>query len=327
MKRKLAFFLALCMIFTQAIPAWAEAIKAGNIGAAALETTASPSDAEKASSSDAKTATSSDVLPGSLEDARIENVMYLDENGDEQTAECIMIRGNWDELSFTQGGWYAVDGDVTIAGRIWNRAPAGEAVHVILMDGCQWTVPKGINNGGGSILNFYGQKESDGRLCIEHCDSYCAGIGTRSVKDGVGTVTINGGDFLIRGGSNAAGIGGGNDCDCGTVTINGDVMELVDENRIAVKHGIEILKKTTNLGMKTLMEVTGVHKDVLSAYHIGFILGPCINASGRLDTAKRALELFSCLDKGQATVISKELYDLNESRKNMTRTLSSIYSS
>lgn len=98
----------------------------------------------------------------------------------------------------------------------------------------------------------------------------------------------------------------------------GDVMELVDENRIAVKHGIEILKKTTNLGMKTLMEVTGVHKDVLSAYHIGFILGPCINASGRLDTAKRALELFSCLDKGQATVISKELYDLNESRKNMT---------
>lgn len=98
----------------------------------------------------------------------------------------------------------------------------------------------------------------------------------------------------------------------------GDVMELVDENRIAVKHGIEILKKTTNLGMKTLMEVTGVHKDVLSAYHIGFILGPCINASGRLDTARRALELFSCLDKGQATVISKELYDLNESRKNMT---------
>ena len=222
MKRKLAVFLALCMIFTQAIPAWAETIKEGNIGAAALETTASPSDAEKATSSDAEKASPSDALS----DTRVENVMYLDENGDEQTAECIMIRGNWDELSFTQGGWYAVDGDVTIAGRIWNRAPAGEAVHVILMDGCQWTVPKGINNGGGSILNFYGQKESDGRLCIEHCDSYCAGIGTRSVKDGVGTVTINGGDFLIRGGSNAAGIGGGNDCDCGTVTINGGHLEI-----------------------------------------------------------------------------------------------------
>lgn len=100
----------------------------------------------------------------------------------------------------------------------------------------------------------------------------------------------------------------------------GDVMELVDENRIAVKYGLEILKNTSNLGMKTLMEVTRVKTDMLSVYHVGFILGPCINASGRLDTANRALSLFGSVDKAEATVIAQELSDLNESRKNMTLT-------
>lgn len=98
----------------------------------------------------------------------------------------------------------------------------------------------------------------------------------------------------------------------------GDVMELTNENRIAVKYGLDILRRTTNVGMKALMAVTGISKETLSAFHIGFVLGPCVNASGRLDTAKRALELFESVDMKEATIIATELKDLNESRKNMT---------
>lgn len=98
----------------------------------------------------------------------------------------------------------------------------------------------------------------------------------------------------------------------------GDVMELVDENRIAVKYGIDILRNTGNIGMKALIDVTGIKKETISVFHIGFVLGPCINASGRLDTARRALELFMCDDIKEATVIAQELSELNESRKNMT---------
>lgn len=98
----------------------------------------------------------------------------------------------------------------------------------------------------------------------------------------------------------------------------GDIMELKDENRIAVKLGLDILRNTTNIGMKALIKVTGVKQDILSVYHIGFILGPCINASGRLDTANKALELFMCEDEEEALNIARELSELNESRKNMT---------
>ena len=69
----------------------------------------------------------------------------------------------------------------------------------------------------------------------------------------------------------------------------GDVMDLVDENRIFVRQGLEMLKRTKNLGLRALMECTNIPKDGINPYHIGFILGPCLNASGRLDTAKRAL--------------------------------------
>ena len=72
----------------------------------------------------------------------------------------------------------------------------------------------------------------------------------------------------------------------------GDIMELKDENRIAVKRGLEILRNTSNTGMKALIEATAIKPDAISAYHIGFILGPCINATGRLETADAALELF-----------------------------------
>lgn len=78
----------------------------------------------------------------------------------------------------------------------------------------------------------------------------------------------------------------------------GDVMDLVGENRIFVKQGLEMLKRTNNLGLRALMECTGVPVERLSAYHIGFVIGPCLNASGRLDTAKRALELLCAKTKG-----------------------------
>ncbi len=98
----------------------------------------------------------------------------------------------------------------------------------------------------------------------------------------------------------------------------GDVMDLVGENRIFVKQGLEMLKRTKNLGLKALIECTGVDVEHLSAYHIGFIIGPCLNASGRLDTAKRALELLSSKTRKEADVLAGDLKALNDSRKDMT---------
>lgn len=98
----------------------------------------------------------------------------------------------------------------------------------------------------------------------------------------------------------------------------GDVMDLVGENRIFVKQGLEMLKRTGNLGLKALMECTGVPVERLSAYHIGFVLGPCINASGRLDTAKRALELLTASSRREAVMLAGDLKALNDSRKEMT---------
>lgn len=98
----------------------------------------------------------------------------------------------------------------------------------------------------------------------------------------------------------------------------GDVMELQGENRIFVKQGLEMLKRTSNQGLRALMECTGVPMDNLSAYHIGFVLGPCINASGRLDTAKRALELLRAPNRREAVMLAEDLKALNDSRKEMT---------
>lgn len=98
----------------------------------------------------------------------------------------------------------------------------------------------------------------------------------------------------------------------------GDVMDLVDENRIFVKQGLEMLKRTGNKGLKALIECTGVDAGRLSAYHIGFVLGPCMNASGRLDTAKRALELLEAETNREADVLAGDLKALNDSRKDMT---------
>lgn len=98
----------------------------------------------------------------------------------------------------------------------------------------------------------------------------------------------------------------------------GDVMDLVDENRIFVKQGLEMLKCTRNPGLRALMECTQVNKDKLSAYHIGFVIGPCLNASGRLDTARRALDLLCAKGQKEADVLAGDLKSLNDSRKEMT---------
>lgn len=99
----------------------------------------------------------------------------------------------------------------------------------------------------------------------------------------------------------------------------GDIMELQDENRIIVKEGLLRIHKTKNLGLKCLIDVNGLEREQIGAYHIGFVLGPCINAGGRLDTAKRALELFSAKDKETADRLAGDLKALNDSRKELTR--------
>lgn len=98
----------------------------------------------------------------------------------------------------------------------------------------------------------------------------------------------------------------------------GDVMDLNGENRIFVKQGLEMLKRTQNQGLKALIECTGIDVERLNAYHIGFVLGPCINASGRLDTAKRALELLNARTRREAVMLAEDLKALNDSRKEMT---------
>ena len=103
----------------------------------------------------------------------------------------------------------------------------------------------------------------------------------------------------------------------GIATI-GDVMGLQDENRILVKEGLQRLHHTTNLGLQELIRVNNLEPENISPYHIGFILGPCLNASGRLDTAKRALQLLLADSREEAAVLAGDLKNLNESRKEMT---------
>lgn len=97
-----------------------------------------------------------------------------------------------------------------------------------------------------------------------------------------------------------------------------DMMELKDENRILVKCGLESMKRTENIGLRALFQVCEISLDKLGAYHIGFICGPCFNATGRLDVADRAIELLSAKTFDEAVLIARELKDLNEQRKSMT---------
>lgn len=97
-----------------------------------------------------------------------------------------------------------------------------------------------------------------------------------------------------------------------------DVMPLQDENRILVREGLLRAQTTQNQGLRALIDVTGLAGSGLTCYHAGFVLGPCLNATGRLDSAVRALELFRQTDRTKALKIAQELKDLNESRKSMT---------
>lgn len=98
----------------------------------------------------------------------------------------------------------------------------------------------------------------------------------------------------------------------------GDVMDLQDENRILVKEGLKRFQHTHNQGLRSLMAICQIAPETISSYHIGFIIGPCLNAGGRLDTAKRALALLQAEEKETADNLAGELKALNESRKKMT---------
>lgn len=98
----------------------------------------------------------------------------------------------------------------------------------------------------------------------------------------------------------------------------GDVMDLVEENRIIVKEGLKLLRNTKNYGFRELMRANAIEPEQLSSYHIGFVLGPCLNASGRLDTALRALELLRTDNVVDAARLAGDLKNLNDSRKELT---------
>ncbi len=98
----------------------------------------------------------------------------------------------------------------------------------------------------------------------------------------------------------------------------GDVMELVDENRILVREGLKRLRETENPGLNALMRYKNVKKEELDPHDIGYILGPCINASGRLDTARRSLALLEAKTADEADRLAEELTAINEERKNLT---------
>ena len=98
-----------------------------------------------------------------------------------------------------------------------------------------------------------------------------------------------------------------------------DVMELVGENRILVRKGLSYLNHTNHIGLRALMEVCGISPEQVRAYHIGFILGPCFNAAGRLDTIVHALALLESKEYDQALALAGELWAMNEERKELTR--------
>ena len=98
----------------------------------------------------------------------------------------------------------------------------------------------------------------------------------------------------------------------------GDIVDLIDENRIVVKYGLKHIAHTKNTGLRALIEECQLDIYNISSYHIGFVIGPCLNASGRLDTARQAIELMLCKDNEKAHNMAKELIALNNERKSMT---------
>lgn len=99
----------------------------------------------------------------------------------------------------------------------------------------------------------------------------------------------------------------------------GDVMDLDGENRILVKEGLKRMAVTQNFGLRALAEANGLALSDISSYHIGFVLGPCINASGRLDTARRSMKLLLAKDIQEAKLLASDLKELNDERKTLTQ--------
>lgn len=97
-----------------------------------------------------------------------------------------------------------------------------------------------------------------------------------------------------------------------------DVMDLVEENRILVKYGLKGLAKTRHLGLQAIIRHSGLDKNYISAYHIGFVIGPCFNAAGRLDNAEMAIRLLQTQDLEEAERLASDLVELNKTRKEMT---------
>ena len=104
----------------------------------------------------------------------------------------------------------------------------------------------------------------------------------------------------------------------GAIATVGDVMDLQGENRILVKEGLKRLAHTSNKGLRELIRANGLEDGPISAYHVGFVLGPCINASGRLDTAARSLKLLCAETEDEAAKLAGDLTALNQSRKSLT---------
>lgn len=104
----------------------------------------------------------------------------------------------------------------------------------------------------------------------------------------------------------------------------GDVVSLTGENRIIAKTGLKLIKSTENMGLKALIDKCELKDSKISSFHIGFIIGPCLNATGRLDTAKMGYELLKCEDHKKAEKLAMELVELNNTRKNLTKTGESI---
>lgn len=97
-----------------------------------------------------------------------------------------------------------------------------------------------------------------------------------------------------------------------------DIVDLLEENRILVQVGLKEIQHTTNIGLRVLLEETGLGEKPITEYHLGFVIGPCINATGRLEGAELAVELFCAEEEGKAREIAKHLVVLNEERKKMT---------
>lgn len=98
-----------------------------------------------------------------------------------------------------------------------------------------------------------------------------------------------------------------------------DIVDLLDENRIIVKKGLKYINSTSNIGLKTLIHESGLDEVLINEYHLGYVIGPCINATGRLESAEAAVKLFSTCDTDEAEMLANELVELNKSRKEMTQ--------